>query len=144
MDYSQIDSDLAPTGKSVGAVCLADYFTDWAGLSEEDYKKKKDEVAHIFFRRLERLIPGIMSEIECYEVGTPKTIQKYTLNPEGAVYGFAQLPSQAGIFRVPNRSPIKNLYFASAWANPGGGFTGAIVSGWFCANEVTRALGRFF
>ena len=139
VDYSQIDSDLAPKGKSVGVVCVADYFSDWEGLSEEEYKKKKDEVAHLFFRRLEQLIPGIRNEIECYEVGTPKTIQKYTLNPKGAVYGFAQLPGQAGIFRLPNRSPVKNLYFASAWANPGGGFTGAIMSGWFCANEVNRA-----
>ncbi|MCI5119696.1 MAG: FAD-binding protein [Candidatus Electrothrix sp. AUS4] len=139
VDYSQIDSDLAPKGKSVGVVCIADYFSQWNELNREDYKKKKDDVAHIFFERLEQLIPGIKNEIEYYEVGTPKTIQKYTLNPEGAVYGFAQLPRQAGFFRLPNKSPIKNLYFASAWVNPGGGFTGAIMSGWFCANEVMKA-----
>jgi len=114
----------------------------WDQLSKEDYKKKKHEVAQIFFSRLEKLIPGITDEIEYYEVGTPKTIQRFTLNPEGSVYGFAQIPKQAGIFRLPNKSPIKNLYFASAWTNPGGGFTGAILSGWFCANEVNKALDK--
>jgi len=43
---------------------------------------------------------------------------------------------------LPNKSPVKNLYFASAWTNPGGGFTGAILSGWFCANELNRMLGK--
>ncbi|MCI5166295.1 MAG: NAD(P)/FAD-dependent oxidoreductase [Candidatus Electrothrix sp. GM3_4] len=143
VDYSQIDSGLAPKGKSVGVICVADYFSDWKSLSEEEYKRKKVETAHLLFRRLEQRFPGISNAIEWYEVGTPKTIQRYTLNPEGSVYGFAQLPKQAGIFRLPNKSPIKNFYFASAWTNPGGGFTGAIVSGWFCANEVTKALGRF-
>lgn len=142
VDYSQIDSNLAPKGKSFGTICAPDYLSDWKHLSNEEYKKKKNEVAHSFFERLEKLIPGIRDEIECYEVATPKTIQKYTLNPEGSAYGFAQIPSQAGIFRLPNKSPIKNLYFASAWTNPGGGFSGAILSGWYCANEVTKALGR--
>ena len=142
VDYSQIDSNLAPAGKSFGAICTVDYLSAWEKLSKEEYKKKKDEVAQIFFKRLEKLIPGITKEIEHYEVGTPKTIQRYTLNPEGVVYGFAQIPKQAGIFRLPNKSPVKNLYFASAWTNPGGGFTGAILSGWFCANELNRVLGK--
>ncbi len=136
VDYSQIDSGLAPKGKSFGVVCAVDYLTDWENLDEEEYKKKKEEVAQIFFKRLEKLIPGIIQEIDCYEVGTSKTVARYTLNPEGSVYGFAQTPRQSGMFRIPNKSPIKNLYFASAWTNPGGGFTGAILSGWFCANEI--------
>ncbi len=136
VDYSQIDSGLAPKGKSFGVICSADYLSDWEKLSKEQYKKKKEEVAQIFFKRLEKLIPGIMNEIEYYEVGTPKTIQRYTLNPNGTPYGFAQIPKQSGMFRIPNKSPIKNLYFASAWTNPGGGFTGAILSGWFCAKDI--------
>ena len=94
----------------------------------------------MFFERLEKVIPGITSEIEYYEVGTPRTIVRYTLNPEGSVYGFAQIPRQAGIFRMSNKSPIERLYFASAWTTPGGGFTGAILSGWSCANEVGKVL----
>jgi phytoene dehydrogenase-like protein len=140
VDYSQIDSSLAPKGKSSGVVCTADYLSDWNDLNKDDYKKKKEEVAQIFFERLEKVIPGITNEIEYYEVGTPKTIQRYTLNPEGTAYGFAQIPKQSGLFRMSNKSAINNLYFASAWATPGGGFTGAILSGWFCAKEVGQVL----
>ena len=136
VDYSQIDSWLTPKGKSFGVVCTIDYLTDWNKLSKEEYRKKKEKVAQIFFKRLEELIPGISKEIDCYEVGTSKTIKRYTLNSEWAVYGFAQIPKQAWIFRVSNKSPIKNLYFASARTNPGGGFTWAILSGWFCAKKI--------
>ena len=43
---------------------------------------------------------------------------------------------------MANKSLVKNLYFASAWAAPGGGFTGAVIGGWFCAHEVQKALMR--
>ncbi len=136
VDYSQIDSGLAPEGKSYGAVCTLDYLSDWNKLDEEQYKRKKERVAETYFAKLEMLIPGITDEIDCFEVGTPKTIRRFTLNPQGTAYGFAQIPKQAGIFRVSCRSPIKNLYFASAWTSPGGGFSGAIIGGWLCAKEI--------
>ncbi|MCW0195645.1 hypothetical protein [Campylobacter lari] len=31
---------------------------------------------------------------------------------------------------------IENLYFANAFIFPGGGFTGAILGGYFCANKM--------
>jgi len=89
VDYSQVDSGLAPDGKSVGALCCIDYLSDWDKLDKSDYYTKKEEVAQIFINRLEKLIPGIKDIIEYYEIGTSKTVARYTLNPLGAVYGFA-------------------------------------------------------
>ena len=138
IDYGQIDSGLAPMGKSVGALCCIDYPNDWKDLNKEQYKAKKEEVAKIFINRLENLIPGISGEIEYYEVGTSLTINRYTLNPDGAVYGFAQTPDR----RTINISDIiENLHFASAWGKTGGGFSGAIYSGFLCAYNIIRKRG---
>lgn len=52
VDYSQIDSGLAPEGKSVGAIFTADYISDWKNLSIEEYKAKKERVAQILTERL--------------------------------------------------------------------------------------------
>ncbi|PID92402.1 MAG: hypothetical protein CSA96_03405 [Bacteroidetes bacterium] len=136
VDYSQIDSGLAPKGKSLGVLCATDSITNWEGLGEQEYKSRKEEVAEALLQRLEQVIPNIRKEIEYLEVATPKTIQRYTLNPGGTAYGYAQLPQQSGRYRLSNKSPITNLYFASAWVHPGGGFTGAILSGWFCAKGI--------
>ncbi len=136
VDYSQIDSNLTPQGKSVGVVAITDYTSNWEGLNKDRYKAQKDRVTKILLQKLEKLIPGICDEIEYIETSTPKTIERYTLNPKGTAYGYAQIPQQTGMYRLPNKSPIDNLYFASAWVNPGGGFTGAILSGWYCAEEI--------
>jgi phytoene dehydrogenase-like protein len=141
VDYSQIDSQLAPQGKGLGVICTSDYLSDWENLSKEEYKTKKEEMARILTERLNKVIPGIKDEIEYCEVATPKTIKRYTLNPGGTVYGFAQIPKQAGRKRIQQKSPVENLYFASAWTFPAGGFTGAILSGYRCAEEILDRKG---
>ncbi len=135
IDYGQIDSGLAPEGKSVGALCCIDYINDWEGLSTTQYNIKKGEVADIFIERLEKLIPGIKKEIEYFEVGTSATIERYTLNTEGAVYGFAQIPFKP---LIDTSNISDNMHFASAWGRTGGGFSGAIFSGFLCAYNILR------
>ncbi|HEY9115288.1 MAG TPA: NAD(P)/FAD-dependent oxidoreductase [Bacteroidales bacterium] len=136
VDYSQVDAGLAPEGKALGVMASTDYAKDWENLSKEDYKKKKEEVCQVFIGRLEKLIPGIKEHIEFYELGTAKTIERYTLNPAGAIYGFAQTLPQAGYNRFGQTMPIKNLHVASAWGFPGGGFTGAIISGFLTSLKI--------
>jgi len=135
VDYSQVNSALAPEGKSVGAVCAIDYPKDWNDLSKEEYKAKKEEVAQIIISKLDKLIPGLKEQIEYYEVGTSKTVGRYILTPESAVYGFAQTPDN---FMKPAVKSIDGLYFASAWTKTGGGFSGAIFSGYMCAFGILR------
>ena len=135
VDYGQIDSGLAPEGKSVGAICCIDYLEDWTRLTASEYRAKKEEVAAIFTTRLEKLIPGVTNEIEYCEVGTSATVKRYTLNPDGAVYGFAQVPGKP----VAETADISdNLHFASAWGKTGGGFSGAIYGGFLCAYNILR------
>lgn len=138
VDYGKIDSQLAPPDKSVGSICAVDYLKNWVGLSKEDYKAKKEEVAQILLQRLEKQFPGIRENIEYYEVGTPKTIQRFTSNPSGSVYGFTQSIPQSGVKRFRNNFLIPNLYFASAWSFPGGGFEGSIMSGFLAALQMNR------
>ncbi len=135
VDYSQIDSALTSDEKSVGVICCIDYYSDWNELNLEDYKAKKKQVAEIFIGKLEKLIPGIKDYIEFYEVGTSKTVARYTLNPGGAVYGFAQTPERVISDQIKS---IDNLHFASAWTKIGGGFSGAIFSGYLCAMDILR------
>jgi phytoene dehydrogenase-like protein len=135
VDYGQIDSGLAPEGKSVGALCCIDYLSDWENLSREEYNAKKEKVAEIFKGRLEKYFPGITDAIDYYEVGTSSTIKRYTLNPGGAVYGFAQIPDKP---LIDTSVVSDNLHFASAWGKTGGGFSGAIYCGYLCAYSILR------
>ncbi|NNE65302.1 MAG: NAD(P)-binding protein [Pyrinomonadaceae bacterium] len=136
VDYNKIDARLAPEGKGVAVLCGADYLEEWEGLSEDDYRSRKEEVTEVLLRRMEERFPGIRDHIEYVEVGTPKTIKDYTLNPKGTVYGFAQSSAYSGTKRLRDNFLIPNLFFTSAWAFPGGGFTGAIVGGFLTALKM--------
>jgi len=135
VDYGQVDSGLAPAGKSVGAICCVDYLKDWENLDKKEYASKKKQITETLIQRLDKIIPGIKNIIEYSETGTSSTVRRYTLNPGGAVYGFAQTPSRKTFdsFKL-----LDNLYFASAWGKAGGGFSGAIIGGYLCAYNILR------
>jgi all-trans-retinol 13,14-reductase len=135
VDYGQVDSGLVGGDKGVGALCCIDYIKDWEGLGKQEYNAKKEQVASVFIGRLDRLIPGIKNGIEYYEVATSATVRRYTLNPGGTVYGFAQTPSGKALdlTGLPD-----NLHIASAWGKTGGGFSGAIYGGYLCAMGILR------
>ena len=135
VDYSQVDSALAPEGKGVGAVCCIDYPADWEELSREEYNRMKSDVIDTISERLEKIIPGFMDAIEYAEIGTSLTIKRFTKNPEGAVYGFAQNPGKPTDYlgALP-----EHIHLASAWGKFGGGFSGAIFSGYMTAMDLLR------
>jgi len=64
-----------------------------------------------------------------------KTGKRFTLNPEGAVYGFAQNPGKSTDYLT---ALPENVHIASAWGKFGGGFSGAIFSGYMCATDLLR------
>ncbi|MEX0289376.1 MAG: phytoene desaturase family protein [Flavobacteriaceae bacterium] len=138
VDYEKVDAGLAPPDKAAGVICAIDYLKNWEDLNDADYKAKKEEVAQILLKRLEKQFPGIRETIEYYEISTPKTIQRYTANPGGAVYGFAQTLKLTASKRFRNNFLIPNLYFASAWAFPGGGFEGSIMAGFLAALQMNK------
>jgi len=135
VDYSQVDAELAPTGKSVGAVCAVDYPEDWANLDRDEYMRMKADVADIITDRCEKLIPGFRNAVEYVEVATSLSVKRFTLNPEGAVYGFAQNPGKPTEYlsALP-----ENVHIASAWGKYGGGFSGSILSGYMTAIDLLR------
>jgi all-trans-retinol 13,14-reductase len=43
--------------------------------------------------------------------------------------------------RLPNATPIRNLFLAGAWTTPGHGYGGVIASGLQCFGEIMKAWG---
>jgi len=135
-DYSHLDSGLAPEGKSVAVIVCDDYASHWRNFSKEDYQAEKERIENLFIHRLESILPGVSKHIIYHDAATPLTIERYTGNPDGAIYGFAQRPEKipsVGLSRF-----FENLFLASAWDKFGGGFSGAIYSGYFTGIDIMR------
>lgn len=136
--YSNIDSTVAPPGKSaLGIIALSGY-DFWSNLSKAEYKEKKTKTAETLIKRAEEIIPGLSTYIEEIVIATPLTMERYTGNYKGAIYGWSQTLSQSGINRLNLKSPVKNLYLASGWSRPGGGITGVVYCGDRVAERILR------
>ncbi len=96
---------------------------------KEAYNREKARWTDILIRRAEEVIPGLSTMIEVKDSATPLTNWYFTRNTEGAIYGFEQAMNNAYMNRIDNRTPVKGLYLASAWGNPGGGYTAVLRSG---------------
>ena len=104
--------------------------SDYKAGRKAEYQNEKVRWTDILIKRVERdVIPGLSSMIEVKEAATPLTNWRYTGNTEGAIYGFEQSMDNAYMNRIENHTPIKGLYLAGAWGNPGGGYAGAFRSG---------------
>lgn len=100
-----------------------------AGKKDAYYREKSRWAETLISRAGKDVIPGLSSMIEVQEAATPLTCWDYTGNPEGAIYGFEQSLDNAFMNRIENRTPVKGLYLASAWGNPGGGYAGVLRGG---------------
>jgi phytoene dehydrogenase-like protein len=104
--------------------------SDYRAGKKEAYSREKARWAQTLIRRAEReLIPGLSAMIEVQEAATPLTNWYYTGNTEGAINGYEQSMDNAYMNRIENRTPVKGLYLASAWGNPGGGYGGVFRGG---------------
>ncbi len=129
---SKVNPSHAPPGKSTLCLsCKAPY-----GFSRDWDRKTKDELSRRLIHKASAFVPDLERRILVKIETTPKTIEQWTGNRSGAAYGWAQIPRQSGIYRLPRTAPIPNLYLTGHWTSPGGGIAGVVASGELTAETV--------
>jgi len=142
LNYSVVDPKVAPAGKNViviTAILPYDWQNGW--YEKESYKKYKDlknQTGMIFVKRAEKYLPELSKHIETFEVGSPRTMEHFTLNPGGTIFGWDNTLDQSLMKRLPQETPIKNLYLAGAWTFPAGGQSAVLVSGIMAADKILK------
>lgn len=127
--FSNVDPSMVPAGKSSLGLFTLTGPNEWHALGKLDYRRKKQALTELLISNAERVIPELRQHIEVCEAGSPRTMTKFTQNPEGAIYGFEQTTGQSGLFnRFPQKYPVKGLYQVGAWTFPGAGFIGTMLS----------------
>lgn len=127
-NHDLADPGHAPPGRSIlHAAIMAD-----GRLWHDDepiYRERKRELQEYLIDRLSECIPDVRERIEVVETGTPHTMERYSSNPEGSIYGYASSVTAHSIHRPEARSSVPGLYLAGAWTFPGPGFSGTMASG---------------
>jgi phytoene dehydrogenase-like protein len=108
-----------------------------------DWERDKEEIAKVFIRRSEKLIPNLGQHIVTPALRTPVDLQRDTGNSEGAFAGWAFTPELLSRERPSQRTPVPGLYLAGHWTTPTAGVPWVMVSGFNTAGMVIAdARGR--
>jgi prolycopene isomerase len=100
------------------------------------WRQAKQGFQQRLLEKAERHFPGLNDHLLLVESGSPRTLERYTLNHQGAAYGFAPSPDQVGPNRPGVRGVLHGLYHTGHWTRPGGGVAGVSVS----AQLATQAI----
>lgn len=148
--YDNVFAGYSPPGKSTMMIMFLTSDEPWRRFEEgyfggdkDAYRREKQRVADILVDRVEEaLLPGLWDMVEEYDAATPLTNIRFTGNCQGAIYGFEQALNNTFVNRIDNRTPVRNIYLASAWSSPGGGFAGALRAGQKAFRAIERDFGR--
>jgi all-trans-retinol 13,14-reductase len=130
---SNADPSLAPRGKASITILTSASYEDFPERGTEEYMHKKQELSEILINKAEKLIPNLSRHIVVKDAATPKTFERYTFMPQGAIYSFDQ---SIGVKRPYFKTPIKGLYLVGASTFPGGGIEAVTISGIICAYDI--------
>ncbi|MFO7560933.1 MAG: NAD(P)/FAD-dependent oxidoreductase [Desulfobacterales bacterium] len=135
--YSNYNDPIyAPPGKSVVVLNAFSSIDVWPEYQSEAYYEMKEQKENELIALASKVIPelGNSDVIEVREGFTPHTIKRYTLNKGGIVYGFYLSPDQWE--KIPNHTPIRNVFIAGNWTQAWHGVGSAQINGWRAARLI--------
>ena len=131
-----VDPTLAPAGEHQ-VILLLPVPYDIGGPWEE----MKPIMTEGCLARTDELYPGFRQHLKFQESATPVTLERFSLNHRGALFGWENTPDQTGSKRPNQVAPIDGLFLAGHWTGPGGGFVRALGTGVLAAQFVLKRAG---
>ena len=141
------DSGFCGEGKSVMIVRFATRYDYWVKLknnSPAEYRKAKLRLVQELAEILDRRFPGTAANLECSDLATPASFERWTGNWQGSYQGWLPTPKLLGRRFPYVLSGLGNFYMAGHWVQPGGGLPPAALSGRYVAQMICAREGRPF
>jgi len=109
----------APKGKSViqGEFSVEfDYWHDLRKRNRQEYIKAKENLSKQIIKQIDNIYPGISQKIETWDMATPSTAHRFTLNQKGSWGGWV-MDARRFNENIERILPgLKNFYMAGQWA----------------------------
>lgn len=144
---------LAPRGKSsvVVQVFTPYHWLNGWGTGSDDpfernqkYRRLKARVLEDIIKKTEYVIPGLSGKVVYKELATPRSLSRWTLNPEGSIMGWTYDSFRCHMAKkfVRFRTPIKNLFQAGHYSMWPGGVVFSALSGRIVAKGIYGGFWR--
>lgn len=137
------EPSFAPEGESVAIVnlCMSDDdYAVWEKLHEnrEAYKAEKERLGAEIQKRIETKFPETAGKIQCIDVATPITYNRYTNAYHGAWMSFMLTPKAKSMMHKGLVKGLDNLLLSGMWLQPPGGTPVAATTGKFAVQRICK------
>jgi len=112
--------------------------------TEDFWEKNRQNLMDKLIERAEKIFPNLVDYTNIKFNATPYTHYRYTLNRDGAAYGWISVPELVNRPLFLGKSSIKNLFISGHWCNGGlsqGSISQVSVSGRTTARYIFENLG---
>lgn len=134
------DTAGAPPGFRAVMISTHCDLADWEGLSESDYEAHKKAAGQSLLRYARRVYPNLGEQAAVFEIGTPRTYQKYTHRYRGAVGGMRLTLDNSNQSAVPYETAVPGFWQAGDTTWPGLGTVACVLASRHVADGVVRRI----
>jgi prolycopene isomerase len=129
-----VDPSLAKKDKSIIRLLVGARY-----LRKGLWEKHREDIFQKMLKKLNSLLPNIQDDIEIKEMAGPPTLNRYTSNKNGSLFGWASTSSQIDKNVFPTLTSVENLYLTGHWVTNGAGQGGVSPSAFF-GKITSRAI----
>lgn len=136
------DSASAPAGYRSVMISTHSALEAWERLSSADYQLQKRAIGERLVNLARRVYPQLGERLLVYEVGTPRTYERFTSRPRGAVGGLRLTLENANQRAIPHATELPGFWLAGDTTWPGLGTVACILGSRIVAGQVARSAAR--
>jgi phytoene dehydrogenase-like protein len=135
------DTLSAPPGHRAVMISTHCELAAWEGLAPEEYRRRKAAVGDRLVGLARRVYPDLGRAPVVYEVATPRTYERFTGRPRGAVGGVRQRLANSNQHAVPHALGVAGFWLAGDTTWPGLGTVACALGSRLVAEGVLAARG---
>jgi C-3',4' desaturase CrtD len=135
------DTWSAPAGHRAVMISTHCALEEWEGLCESDYAARKAWASDRLIGLARRVYPELCRRPVVFELGTPRTFERFTGRPRGAVGGFRQSLANSNQNAIPHDLRVPGFWLVGDTTWPGLGTVACVLGSRVVAQGVLAGIG---
>ena len=132
------DTVSAPAGHRAVMISTHTSLKDWAGLDDTEYALRKKAIGERLVEQARRVYPVLGDRALVFDVGTPRTYERFGLRPRGAVGGVHLTTRNANQFAIPHDLGGRGVWLVGDTTWPGLGTVACCLASRIVAEGMLR------
>jgi C-3',4' desaturase CrtD len=130
------DTDSAPSGHRAVMISTHCDLQEWENLTPEEYSHRKTALGERLLGLARRVYTDLARRAVVYEVGTPRTYERFTGRPRGAVGGARLTLANSNQHALPHHIGVPGFWLVGDTTWPGLGTVACVLGSRIVAEEV--------